>query len=60
MGRKRDIKNLHRKPPSNTSEGAWEEWEDELDQMAYRRRTHNERHKSRHQTSQRTQHEKKT
>ncbi|MGC6531517.1 MAG: hypothetical protein ACON34_00795 [Flavobacteriales bacterium] len=45
MGRKRDIKNLHRKPPSNAADGDWEDWEDQLTQMTRRRHTHNERHK---------------
>ena len=48
MGRKRDLKNVHAKLPSQLNPGdpdALNEWGEALARMTDRRRQHNERHK---------------
>ncbi len=48
MGRKRDLKNMHAKRPSQLNHEDPEtlnEWGEELARMTDRRRQHNERHK---------------
>jgi hypothetical protein len=53
MGRKRDLKNFHRKPGFDDLE-ALNDWGDDLNQMTSRRRRHNERHKPQAPPSQNT------